>query len=141
MICDLAKSYDRRSSHLKTVFGLFKKLNFITQIVALCYSRLINFRVHSELFFLFLNSSLLLEKMKITILLLITVVIAQLDQLGSYDGASRSYGSSSDDPLQETVQPIHRKWTHLGQIEDEKILIYWSDRVIYLNVEMSSLTV
>ena len=69
--------------------------------------------------------------MKLMILLLITAVIAQLDQLGSYDGASRSYGSSRDDPLQETVQPIHRKWTHLGQIEDGKILIYWSDRVIF----------
>ena len=78
--------------------------------------------------------------MKIIILLLITAVIAQLDQLGSYDGASRSYGSSSDDPLQETVQPIHRKWNHLGQIEDGKIIIYWSDRVTFLNVEMSSLT-
>ena len=70
--------------------------------------------------------------MKITILLLITAVNqlqAQLEQLGSYDSASRSYGSSSDNPLQETVQPIHRKWSHLGQIEDGKILIYWSDRV------------
>ena len=73
------------------------------------------------------------------ILLLITAVISQLDQLGSYDGASRSYGSS-DDPLQGTVQPIHRKWTHLEQIEDGKILIYWSDRV-KIFVEMSSLTV
>lgn len=72
--------------------------------------------------------------MKIIILLLITVVIAQLDQLGSYDGASRSYGSSSDDLLQETVQPIHRKWTHLGQIEDGKILIYWSDRVKFFQM-------
>ena len=41
----------------------------------------------------------------------------------------RTYGPSSDDQALETVEPVRVKWEHLSQVEDGKILIYWSDRV------------
>ena len=41
----------------------------------------------------------------------------------------RTYGPSSDDQALETVEPVQVKWEHLSQVEDGKILIYWSDRV------------
>ena len=43
---------------------------------------------------------------------------------------TRSYGNTPNDVLlQKTVEPPNKKWKHLSQLEDEKILIYWSDRV------------
>ena len=43
---------------------------------------------------------------------------------------TRSYGNTPNDVLlQKTVEPPNRKWKHLSQLEDGKILIYWSGRV------------
>ena len=46
----------------------------------------------------------------------------------------RIYGSESDDPMQETVEPIQLKWEHTSQLEDGKLLIYWSDRVRFIKM-------
>ena len=45
----------------------------------------------------------------------------------------RTYGPSSDDQALETVEPVQVKWEHLSQVEDGKILIYWSDRVRFFH--------
>ena len=45
----------------------------------------------------------------------------------------RTYGPSSDDRALETVEPVQVKWEHLSQVEDGKILIYWSDRVRFFH--------
>ena len=42
----------------------------------------------------------------------------------------RSYGKTpSDELFQQTVDPPNRLWEHLSQVEDGKILIYWSEKV------------
>ena len=67
--------------------------------------------------------------MKIILLIILVAIIAQTPgDLDLNDGSRRGYGSS-DDPLQETVEPLHKKWNHLTQVQDKKILIYWSERV------------
>ena len=69
------------------------------------------------------------ENMKIILLIILVAIIAQTPgDLDLNDGSRRGYGSS-DDPLQETVEPLHKKWNHLTQVQDKKILIYWSERV------------
>ena len=68
--------------------------------------------------------------MQIILLIFSAAVTAQdLNNLDFDDGKRRSFGLFSDDSLQETETLKHRKWNHLKQIEDKKILIYWSDRV------------
>ena len=43
---------------------------------------------------------------------------------------TRSYGNTPNDVLLlKTVEPPNKKWKHMSQLEDGKILIYWSDRV------------
>jgi len=67
--------------------------------------------------------------MKILLLILLVAIIAQTPaDLEVDDGRRRGYGSS-DDQVQETVDPLHEKWNHLTQVQDKKILIYWSERV------------
>ena len=67
--------------------------------------------------------------MKIILLIFLVAIIAQTPtDLDVDDGRRRGYGSS--DPLQETVEPFHKKWNHLTQVQDKKILIYWSERVL-----------
>ena len=52
---------------------------------------------------------------------------------------TRSYGNTpSDEQLQKTVAPPNRTWKHLSQLEDGKILIYWSDRVRFLCIPNDS---
>ena len=51
----------------------------------------------------------------------------------------RIYGSESDDPMQETVEPIQLKWEHMSQLEDGKLLIYWSDRVRFIKMPVHTI--
>ena len=72
---------------------------------------------------------LLKENMKILLLIFLEAIISQTPaDLDVDDGRRRGYGSS-DDPMQESVDPLHKKWNHLTQVQDKKILIYWSERV------------
>ena len=73
--------------------------------------------------------TLLKENMKILLLIFSEAIISQTPaDLDVDDGMRRGYGSS-DDPMQESVDPLHKKWNHLTQVQDKKILIYWSERV------------
>ena len=67
--------------------------------------------------------------MKIVLLIFLVTIIAQTPaDLDLNDGRRRGYGFS-DDLLQETIESLHIKWNHLTQVQDKKILIYWSEKV------------